>query len=311
MKKFAHIGLSCVPNSHSVEMRQVFNVGEWQAEDLPVQTPNLNEAIIKFANEYRPDLVFIQIQDRGISKEAIGALKANGAFIIGWCGDIRHILPDCYFEYAQFGIDLSCFSNMRDVEIMRGCGYNSEFLQIGYSTEIYHPDNSITKDIDVCFMGNTFSHFPLSGLRKDMVNTLKKVFGERFKAFGNGMPDGNFNGNQQGEADIYRRSKIGISLSHFDEQRYTSDRLFRLLGSGCMVMAKEYPGIEIDFPDNGDYLQTWCNIPDLISEINIYLSQDRMRQNVANNGYQLALKEFTFKRMAENILELYNKHKPQ
>lgn len=310
MKKFLLVGLSSYPNTHSKEMRQVFNTGEWQAEDIAVQHPDLNNEIIRVANAYKPNLCWIQIQAPGISKEAIEALKANNCFIIQWCGDIRHTLPQCYFDYAKWGIDLTTFSNMRDVEIMKGCGYDSEFLQIGYSTELYYADYSIEKDIDISFMGNSFSHFPLSGLRRDMVNALKKVFGDRFKAFGNGMPDGNFNGNQQGEADIYRRSKIGISLSHFDEQRYTSDRVFRLLGCGAMVMAKEYPGICIDFPDNGDYLQTWCNIPDLISEINIYLSQDQMRLNVAKNGHELALNTFTFRHMALEIENLYNKYKP-
>lgn len=311
MKKFAHIGLSCVPNSHSLEMRQVFNVGEWQAEDLPVQTPNLNEAIIKFANEYKPDLVFIQVQDRGIQKEAIQALKNNGAFIINWSGDLRSRTPDCYFEYAQMGVDLTCFSNMVDIENLRKCGYQSDWLQIGASEAIYDRSGPANHLADIVFFGNTFGHFPLSGLRREMVKEIKRVFGDNFKAFGSGQPDGGqFMSDQNGEASIYRGAKIGINLSHFDSPRYTSDRMMRMALSGICILTHNYQDIEQDFQDK-ENVMVWDNIGSLIVQIQFLQRNESFRQRIANNGYELGIKEYTFKKMAENILELYNKYKPQ
>lgn len=313
MKKFLLVGLSPYPNTHSKEMRQVFNISEWQAEDIATSHPDLNNEIIRVANTYRPDLTWIQIQSPGISQEAIQALKVNGSFIIQWSGDKRNILPECYFNYAQWGVDLSTFSNMEDVEIMRKCGYESEFLQIGYSEEIYHPDESIPKDIDVIFMGNTFGHFPLSGLRREMVRELKHVYGDRFKAFGSGMPDGNLSSDQFAEAAMYRRAKIGINLSHFDTHRYTSDRLFRMIGCGVCVLSKRYPGIEQDF-EQCEHLDIWDDINSLKNLINYYLNSKSINienwKHICNEGHDLAVNKFTFKHMAENILELYNKYKP-
>lgn len=310
MKKFLHIGLSTVPNSHSTEMRQVFNTGEWQAEDIAVQHPDLNNEIIRVANAYRPDLCFIQIQDKGIKKEAIEALKENGAFIINWSGDLRNRTPDCYFEYAQMGVDLTCFSNMQDIENLRKCGYQSEWLQIGASTEIYTTTGEVNHVADIVFFGNSFGHFPLSSLRKDMVNDLKRTYGDNFKAFGSGMPDGSYMGNQPGEAAIYRGAKIGINLSHFDSPRYTSDRLFRMLCSGIMVLTHDYNGLFEDFTP-GRELVTWNNIDHLKELINYFLQNDSLRQQIANSGHELALQKYTFKAMAENILQLYNQYKPQ
>lgn len=317
MKKFLHIGLSTMPNTHSKEMRQIFNTGEWQAEDIAVQHPDLNNEIIRVANAYKPDLTWIQIQSDGIGQEAIQALKANGSYIIQWSGDKRSILPECYFRYASWGVDLSTFSNTEDVNIMRGCGYDAEFLQIGYSTEIYYPDESVIKDIDVCFMGNSFSHFPLSGLRKDMVRELKRVYGDRFKVFGSGMPDGNLSSDQFAEAAMYRRAKIGINLSHFDTNRYSSDRLFRMFGCGVSVLSHNYAGISEDFchkEENGTnwkYLTTWNDLHDLKNHINFLLDNPITLKGIADYGHQLALEKYTFKAMAQNIELLYNKYKSQ
>lgn len=309
MKKFLHIGLSTMPNTHSKEMRQVFNTGEWQAEDIATSHPDLNNEIIRVANAYKPDLTWIQVQAPGISQEAIQALKANGSYVIGWSGDKRSILPECYFNYAKWGVDLSTFSNMEDVEIMRKCGYESDFLQIGYSEEIYYPDESIPKDIDIIFMGNTFGHFPLSGLRREMVRELKHVYGDRFKAFGSGMPDGNLSSDQFAEAAMYRRAKIGINLSHFDTERYSSDRLFRMLGMKTCVLTHNYKGVEQDL--NHWETGKWNNIDELKQMINLYLEREDLRVEVANKGHQLALEKYTFKAMAQEIENLYNKYKPQ
>lgn len=307
MKRFLHVGLSTMPNTHSKEMREAFYSQDWECADIAVQHPDLNNEVIKIANEFKPDLTWIQIQDRGLTKEAIQALKANGSFVIQWCGDIRHTLPQCYLEYAQFGVDLTCFSNMRDIESMRMFGFNVDWLQIGYSTEIYNNTGQVNHQADIVFMGNSFNHFPLSGYRKDMVNELKKTYGNNFKAYGSGMPDGSFMGNQPGEAAVYRGAKIGINLSHFDSDRYSSDRLFRILGCGICVVSHNYQGIEKDFK-KGWNLCTWDNINELKETINGLLANDFDRQIIAKNGYELAVNNHTFFYMGQNIIELYNKY---
>lgn len=309
MNKFLHIGLSTAPNSHSVEMRQAFYKNGWLCEDIAVQSNDLNNKIIQVANDFKPTLIFIQIQDRGISKEAIQALKINSGFIIQWSGDIRHTLPQCYLEYAQFGVDLTCFSNMRDIENMRMFGFNVDWLQIGYSTELYNTTGPVNHQADIVFFGNSFSHFPLSCYRKDMVNELKKTYGNNFKAYGSGMPDGSFMGNQPGEAAVYRGAKIGINLSHFDSDRYSSDRLFRMWGSGVAVLSHNFKGMDEIGETGTDWLR-WSDLNELKMQINYWLSQEGEsdRKTIANNGHQLALNKYTFFHMGQNILSLYNKY---
>lgn len=259
------------------------------------------------------DIVFLQPQSEGISAETLQHLKSIGAWVCNWTGDARDVTPVYCYDYARC-VDLTCFSNMRDVHNMRSIGHKSEFLQIGFDENIYYPDDSIEKTCDIAFMANNYGHFPLSGLRKQLVIDLKRVYGDRFKSYGIGMSDGSFMGNQQGEADIYRRAKIGINLSHYDYERYTSDRMFRLLGSGVCVLSKYYPGIEYDFVD-GNQLIVWNDINDLINKIDICLrgnnsimAQYNMKA-LADRGHQCATNHHTFKNMAENILKLYLNNK--
>lgn len=248
------------------------------------------------------DIVFLQPQDDSVPISALQHLKNIGAWVCNWTGDARGTTPVYCYNYARY-VDLACFSNMRDVHNMRSVGYKSDFLQIGADPEIYYPDNSITKDIDICFMANNYGHFPLSGIRKQLVAELKQTYGDRFKAYGIGMPDGNFMSNQKGEADIYRRAKIGINLSHYDYERYTSDRLFRMLNSGVLVLTHEFKGIYEDF--NPHDFGIWRNLDELKAHINYYLADDEARTKIAANGHQKALERYTFHHMAENIKQLY------
>lgn len=307
MNKMLHIGMSVGNNGHAQGLRQVFDVGEWQYEEINVGSPNLNEQIIHVANNYRPDLVWIQIQSLGLSREAIQALKANGAWICNWCGDKRNRVEDFYFHYMQFGVDLTCFSNTEDIEIMRKQGYQADWLQIGADPNIYNTTGIVNSLAPIVFFGNSFQHFPLSSYRKDMVNNLKRTYGDNFKAFGSGMPDGSYMGNQPGEAAIYRGAKIGINLSHFDSPHYTSDRLMRMLLSGICVLSHNYPGIENDFIVDKE-LVVWNDIDDLKQKINMLLANEPLRQQIANNSYELGMRKYRFCDMAKNILSLYNQY---
>lgn len=307
MKKALHIGMSCIPDHHGLGLKQAFESQGWEYKEIATQSQDLNFQIINIANTYKPDLIWVQIQSDGISQEAVKALKDNNGFIIGWSGDKRNILPECYFNYAKWGFDLSTFSNTEDVDIMRKCGYNADFLQIGISPEIFNTTGPVNSLCEICFMGNTFSHFPLSSLRREMVKELKRTYGDRFKAFGSGQPDGNFNSSQRDEAAIYRGAKIGINLSHFDSPRYTSDRLLRMLGTGICVLSHNYKGHEQDF-SHGSELLIWNDFNELKDQINTILADPTIGRRIGNWGHKAALERFTFEKMGENIIELYNKY---
>lgn len=270
-------------------------------EEIPMSNVNAGLQGLKQA-----DIVFLQPQDTGISSETLQHLKNINSFTINWTGDARDITPLYCYDYARY-VDLTCFSNMRDVRNMQAQGHKSCFLNIGYDPAIYFPDNSIEKIYDIVFFANNYGHFPLSGLRKQLVGELKQRYGDNFKAFGIGQPDGSFMGDQKGEADIYRRAKIGINLSHYDYERYTSDRMFRALGSGVAVLSHNYTGLSADFKNNE--ICIWNDIAELKRAIDYVLNDDFRREQFAKDGHQLALDKFTFQSMAQNIVELWKEHR--
>lgn len=306
--RFLHIGMSTGDNGHAQGLREAFpeyreiNVGD---------KARLNQDIVFCANSYKPELVFIQIQDTGITEGALLALKQNGAFIINWSGDVRERIPSFYFEYAKY-VDLTCFSNQPDVDTFTRLGYAAEFLQIGYDPKIYYFDANCHKTTDIIFMGNNIGGFPLSAYRRDMVAYLKRVYGDRFKAYGIGQSDGNFMGNQPGEADAYRHAKVGINLSHFNINRYTSDRMFRMLGSGVCVLSHVFEGIQDDFGLDGSNIYMWSDFENLTGTIDALLApgnHELLLYTMGERGNRFALNNHTFYHMGKNIEALYNKYK--
>tara|TARA_R110000851_G_scaffold15298_8_gene50751 strand:- start:3570 stop:4496 length:927 start_codon:yes stop_codon:yes gene_type:complete len=281
------------------------NVSEY--EQLSSNDPDFNSKACALADRFKPDLIFIQIQQPNIiTQKCAKFLKSTGAFVINWTGDVRHPIPKWYYEIAQH-IDLTCFSNMHDVKEFRKEGYSSEFLEIGYDETIYNSEGITYPSREIVFMANNYgyNHFPESNYRIKMIEFLQKNYPVRFGLYGQGWSkcNGNYNSSQLEEAAMIRTSKIGINLSHFNYERYSSDRMLRIMGTGAMCLTKLYNGIELDFQAK-NHLDTWETFDELKIKIDFYLSNDTERNRIAKKGKDLMLKSFTFKSMIKNILKL-------
>lgn len=188
-------------------------------------------------------------------------------------------------------------------------GHKSDWLEIGFDPERYTPIGHKNESVKpIVFFGNNVHSFPLSGLRSQMCSELKRIFGEHFGVYGMAQgSDGNFNHNQYDEAAAYRNTKIAINLSHFEVEKYTSDRMYRILGTGTPIcLAKRYPGIEEQFTD-GVHLRIWDNLDELKQLVWYYSREDKQseRQAIVNGGYKLALEKYTFDAMAKNIIKIW------
>jgi spore maturation protein CgeB len=307
--KILHIGLSATGTPINGLQKALMKLGDY--EEINTVTPNINQVIIQKSNYFKPDLVWIQIQTAGfIHNETADYLRKNGAFVINWSGDCRSPIPSWYLDFGRH-INLTTFSNINDVETLNNENINADFLQIGYDPEIYTPIGSKIPMQEIVFLGNNLvNEFPLSQFRAEMVLFLQNKYGNNFGVYGNGwrIGNGSYMNSQLGEASLYRSTKIAINCSHFDYKRYTSDRLFRILGSGTFCLSKWYPEIEKDFID-GENLVIWKDLNDLEEKIDFYLKNDIERNKIANNGHKLAINNYTFDHMGQNIKKLYNEYK--
>jgi hypothetical protein len=287
--KILHIGL-CVYDELEGLTLAISKAGEYK--QCRPETPYAE--IRELYDSFIPDLVFMQIQAENVVDNGLIGYMAQRSIVINWTGDMRKTTPQWMFGAADYNKEniITCFSNERDVKV-----------EIFKSFPYAHGN-------EIVFMANNYGHFPLSGMRKQAITKLRQRYGTRASIFGNGWQysNGNYNGNQRAEALFYAGSKIGISISNFNVERYTSDRLLRIMGSGCFCLSHHYNGIERDF-NIGEHLDTFRNLDHMCFKIDEYLTNSVDRNRIRVKGYQHIHKNFTYDNMTTHILEIYNKYR--
>lgn len=296
-----HLGL-CVGPPPFDSMRKAFLKNCDHYIELSTGENNVNQKAIQMAKAFKPDLMFMQIQAPNIIHlETVKELKKTGAFIVNWNGDIRASTPQWMIEMAEH-IDRTLFSNDRDSKKVKNGGY----LEIGYDPEIFSPIGDNYDLPAIGFFGNNYGArmFELSRMRLQMNQLLMRHFGKQYAVYGNNWINAkaNFNISQAEESKAYRGIKIGINLSHFDAPKYTSDRIYRMMGSGCFCLAKRYDGMP--FIDH-EHLRVWDTFSELIHLIKHYLIHEDERKEIAKRGHEFVLNNFTFDHMIKNLLKIY------
>jgi glycosyltransferase involved in cell wall biosynthesis len=278
---------------------------------------NLEVLRTKILHEFsrRPfDLVFLQIQTAGVIPaeliEKMRAIRPDCKFV-NWTGDVRDPLPEWYIELGRV-MDLTLFSNMTDVKKARAKGIKADYLQIGFDTQLFSPQPPIKGRVGwppIVFMGNNYGDmFPLSKFRQEMVKHLKTRYNNDVGIYGGNwgtLATANLMGHEKKEADCYRACKIAINLSHFDYERYSSDRIFRIMASGAFCLAKHYPGIELEFTP-GMNLDTWSTISELDEKIKYYINSDEERNKIAAAGCQHVYANHTWENRVQELKDLLN-----
>lgn len=320
--KIFHIGLSATGLPLNGLQKAFIKNSHNQYEELNTAHSMLNIKMVEKAIEFQPDIIFIQVQTpKIIHPHAIRDIKkaCPNAFIVNWTGDVREPIEDWYYDLAK-EIDSTLFTNMKDVETFKSKGLSSEYLQIGIDPEIFKPTGDKLANIPpIVFLANNYEEgrFPLSRYRMEIAMAMKKEFGSQFGLYGNGwtFADGSFNHSQHEEAMVYRSAKIAINCSHFNYPRYSSDRMFRIMGSGCACVSHKYEDIEKDFtfeqplPYPNSELLIFNDIPHLIEKCHYFLDKDHIRQKVASNGQKAVHEKFTFDEMIKNLVTIYQNKK--
>ena len=294
MIKLLHIGIeACNDRWLSKELRKRTKYAEIKAQEEDVKIRALFDS-------HKPDCVFMQLQQADLVNIGLVEYMSKQAVVLNWSGDVRTALHQWYVDFDKHCV--SCFSNMRDVNEIGG-----EYLQIGFDAEIFNYGKK-AKCIDVIFMANQSMGFPLSEYRVEAVDYLRANC-KNFEVYG-GWPgaNGNLMRNQYGEAEYYRSSKIGLSISHFNIDRYFSDRLIRIMASGCFALSHHYTGIEKDF-EVEKHLVTFHDFDGLREKIDYYLENEDERNKIAMAGCKHVHKNFTTKNMVNDILRIFTKYK--
>ncbi len=247
--------------------------------------------IARVADEHAPTLTFCQIQTDGVvTRDMIERLPG---LTVNWTGDARSPMPTWYEDLAP-AFSLTCFSNATDAAALVRRGLRAAYLQIGFDPEVYTPDGDLGGYPAIVFLANEYKdNFPLGALRREVVARLSKAFGRDFAVYGRGWGDGTRSLDPLEEARCYRSCKIAIGTSHLDLSRYTSDRMYRAMGSGAFYLTRDYPDRAVDFRDGVD-VAVWRDVGELIERCHYYLEHEDERQRIATTGTRLVRSRHTW-----------------
>lgn len=280
---------------HQHSLRKALNGLGTMVEVNWRKDPHVNQTIQRLAQEQTFDLCFFQLQTPGIIKPE--TLKALTGYKVNWTGDVRFPTPQWYVDMAPY-FDITLFTNEFDVQVLCKQGLKAGYLPMGFEDEVFVPEGHAEPLADVVFMANNYGcTFPLSSYRMEVVQTLRQQRDFTFAVCGSGwpFPTENLNKKPEREAAIYRGAKMAINLSHFNYPRYSSGRMFNILGSGTLCLSHHYQNINEDFTV-GTHLDTFRSIPELIEMIRYYLRNDMARMRIASNGCDLAHGKFTWEK---------------
>lgn len=297
--KLFHLGL-CVAEYPNDGLRNGLLPICSEYRELNCGHPTVNDEALRIVDEFKPDLVFMQIQSANVIFPSVFRYISERALIINWTGDVRNTIPQWMLYVSPYCI--SAFSNMRDVRALPG----SEYLEIGYDPTIFKPYGDVTPIKPIAFFGNHYgTQFPMSQYRLQMVQELSKR--PDFGVYGNyPNANGSFNSSQKAEAAAYRSVKIAINCSHYEIERYSSDRLLRILGTGVFCLCKAYPNMP--FVD-GVHLRTWNTLAELQELCDYYMEHEDEREKIAKEGCEFAREFYDYYAMGRNILGIYNRRK--
>tara|TARA_R110000868_G_scaffold225035_2_gene477250 strand:- start:284 stop:1225 length:942 start_codon:yes stop_codon:yes gene_type:complete len=298
------------------------NKGLWKSFDKHFDTihydwkPNrldptlINKEILEIFRRFKPKAVFMQLQSDGILSLETAKEMTKSAFTMNWSGDVRTPLPKWFYTLGK-EIDITLFSNVTDVKILKHSNINSDYLQVGFDPQIFNPFNKSEKQFGkILFMGSNYENrFPLSIYRLNMGEFMQSTYGSDFQIYGMNWKSVTNKESTlldvQDEAIAYSNCDIAINLSHFDYERYSSDRLLRMMGSGAFCLSHNFKSIENDFELN-KHLVTWNNLTDLKDKIDYYWANKYERQKIALEGCRYVRENCTWDKRMEEMKKIIN-----
>lgn len=265
---------------------------KWQDYRFSNGIEETRKEIIRLAKERIPDLIFFHVQNESILDIDTVSILTGMSITVNYTFDVRtKEKTEWLYKLAPF-FSLTLFACKEDADECKGRGIrNVNYIHSSCDIDIYKslqlPEDIKSKyPSEIAFIGNNFEdtnlEFEGATQRRQMVQFLEKEFKDNFEVFGmNWNPSRLIN--PQEEINIYNSCKIAIAQNNFKRTGYTSDRIFRIMASGCFCLTEYYVGIEKDFK-KGVHLEWWKTFDELRALIILCLSDNEERNLIAKIG---------------------------
>jgi len=271
--------------------------------------------------KFNPDFVLVTM-GRSFSPLKLQHIRARGYYLANW-------VPDEYGYNDAHGGEwfekIKGYYNLLMCEttgIIQGLQDNQVADEVIHIPQYFDPYYHYTTDKrgnfqqDLGFLGE--ANPDQSSVRLKFLTQLAaegynlKVGGMRWgeTTAGTSLPQQNFLGGGlvNGEmARFYRRTKIGLNFinDHLpDYELALSNRAFKTIGSGCMLLTHELKGLEqLLIPGEHCVVYNPHDYDDLKSKIDYYLKNDEERERIALAGQKHVLANFGIDKVTAGFID--------
>lgn len=253
------------------------------------------------SNSRKIDILLGQMLANNISVNTLKEIQDMGIITVNIAMDDR--LPNLWETYK--GITMGSIGLSEGLDLVlntspeccvrylyNGCA--AIYWPLASNSKIFKPSKE--KDIDVSFIGSKY------GIREKIVKAIEKK-GIKVSAYGPGWPNGPVS--YEESAEIYGRSKIILGIGTIG---YTTDiftlklRDFDATMSGAFYITHRNPDLTKIFKEGID-VEYYSDENEAAEKVNYYLKNEALREKIAHNGYQKALKHHNWQ---DRFMKLFN-----
>lgn len=214
-------------------------------------------------------------------------------------------------EHLKF-FDLLISSYPHYVEEFQGMGISSAYLQHAFEKGMVEKVGKRERRYPCVFVGG-IGKGSMHQEARDLFEELARVSPIEFWGNIEGLSDSSpifqkYHGNVWGK-DMYEvlaQSKIVVNR-HIREiaKNYANNmRLYEATGMGAMLITDKKDNLG-DIFDIGKEVETYSSVPELIEKIAYYTTHDEERANIAAAGQRRTLRDHTYGRRAQQLLQIY------
>jgi len=260
---------------------------------------DLNQALLKSVNEFRPKIIFVVQRDYEIWTETLERIsQTSDSITVCWTTDdswkyreisrfigkyydvITTTYPSCVDRYHKDGI-----ANV----VLTQWAANSAYLQ--------PPKASEQCAYKVSFVGAAH------GNRTRFIEDLESA-GVHVECFGHGWPNGSVPAEQI--PFIMRDSVISLNFANTPALKPGGSQIkarnFEVPGAGGFLLTEYVPGLEKYYMNNHE-ITTFSSVAELITKIKYYTENTKERDAIALAGYERTVSEHTYEQRMRSVLD--------
>ncbi len=256
---------------------------------------------------YKPDILYIQTPTY-FSPIFLNKIKKRIKLLVA---QIASNLPPLWF-FTPYDLVFSSLPEF--VNFFKKNKIQAEYLKLAFEPEILNYLKKEENQYPITFVGS-FSKYHLEFI--DILEEVIKKFPESVFIWGYGIENIKsdlIKKRYQGEAfglDMYNilyNSQITINRhADFAKEYANNMRLFEATGTGAFLIT-DYKKNLNDLFKTGVEVEDYNNVEELNNKIEYFLKNDKERIEIAYNGQQKTLKEHTYEKRMQELVEIIKKY---